>query len=503
MKSTTIKITICLVLFTFAACSDINSVLTTQPQNLLDISLDWGSARSVTDDPLAQWAKVEAFNSGNTQVGEATLTKVGTQFKGNISVSENTLLRFEATVGSGATPDTDNALYAGFSSHNVATGNPVTISVSRSKTLSFDANGGTGTMSFQTRNINSTSALPDRTVSRTGYVFRYWAQDSVGNGTIKTNKENYTMGVKDATLYAQWKQISFGTKQTNPFSLQIVNNGYAPGVQVYATPTLVDIDNDGDLDLFSGELFGLTRFFLNTTTNSATPTFAAPITNTFGIGTISNKSRITFADLNGDGIKDALIGNEAGYFYWYRNDGSVTAPSFTALTLPNNPLNGRTPADGAAPAFADLDGDGDLDLLAGQWQGIFYYFENTGTSTAPAFPASGTVNPFGLVALNTVLPDQSGYSHPTFGDLDLDGDFDLITGSSAGNLYFFENTGTKASPAFAAPVKNPFGLTGLGVSQSTPYLVNFDGDSDLDLFVGGIDGNIYYYENTTFSNVAE
>lgn len=81
-----------------------------------------------------------------------------------------------------------------------------------------------------------------------------------------------------------------------------------------------------------------------------------------------------------------------------------------------------------------MDGDGDLDLLASAaGQTSFSYYENTGTAKAPQF-AAPVANPFGLVASG-----KSGVRSFVFGDVDGDGDQDIIQGYSDGIL-FFENT---------------------------------------------------------------
>jgi hypothetical protein len=128
------------------------------------------------------------------------------------------------------------------------------------------------------------------------------------------------------------------------------------------------------------------------------------------------------------------------------------------------------------PAFADIDGDGDLDAFVSGSIGSTHFFANTGSALEPKF-AAPIANPFGLF-------DIGNRSFTTFGDIDADGDLDAFVGDQIGNVSFFRNTGTAAAPRFGTRLLNPFGLADAGDS-STPVPVDLDGDGDLDLALTG------------------
>ncbi len=68
-------------------------------------------------------------------------------------------------------------------------------------TVTFDANGGSGTMSPQIANVPT--ALTANTFTRTGYTFSGWNTASGGGGTAYANGATYSFAA-DVTLYAQW-----------------------------------------------------------------------------------------------------------------------------------------------------------------------------------------------------------------------------------------------------------------------------------------------------------
>ena len=270
--------------------------------------------------------------------------------------------------------------------------------------------------------------------------------------------------------------------------------GMASDTNEYMIPRTVDIDDDGDIDLFGSFAYG-TNFFQNTgTANSAA--FAAPAFNAFNLQAPGSQIMFCdFADLDGDGDLD--IYGSSYYSYtavnFYENTGSNTLPNFSIPTT--NPHGIDTDSlQFFSPTIEDMDNDGDLDIMAGSYYGDITYFENTGTPTSPAF-GTGTTNPFGINGISGVA-----FTSPDLVDFDNDGDLDLFVGTySSGNILYMENTGTASAPAFGTAQTNPFGLAAAVSGYAFLSLDDMDGDGDIDLFVGeygaGTSPNLYYYEN--------
>ena len=73
----------------------------------------------------------------------------------------------------------------------------------------------------------------------------------------------------------------------------------------------------------------------------------------------------TFADIDGDGDLDLVVGESFGQLRYYENTGTASDPTYTVRTGTANTWHGIDVGDSAAPTFADIDGDGDLDLVVG------------------------------------------------------------------------------------------------------------------------------------------
>jgi hypothetical protein len=278
--------------------------------------------------------------------------------------------------------------------------------------------------------------------------------------------------------------FGFATTSNAQFFIAPVENPFgliAPSSYIQF-PEIADLDNDGDLDILIGRL-GDIAYYENTGTASA-PAYAAPVVNPFGIVPSGQIDVPTFADLDLDGDLDLLLGQYYGAMTYYENIGSATAPAYDAgVPLPF----GLTATYGYAfPEFADIDGDGDMDLLVGEYDGNLQYFENIGNVIVPSF-AAPVLNPFGLTAGYEIVS-------PDFADVDDDGDLDLLIGEYYGNLQYYENTGTVTSPTFAASQQNPFGLTPTDYF-AFPAIADLDNDGDMDVMVSEYYGAFQYFEN--------
>ncbi len=275
-----------------------------------------------------------------------------------------------------------------------------------------------------------------------------------------------------------------GTAMAPAFAAAAINPFGLADAGTESNPAFADIDGDGDLDALIGENYGDTLFFQNTGT-AITPAFAAPVTNPFGLADVGFRSSPTLADIDGDGDLDALIGEFNGNTIFFQNTGTALAPAFAAPLA--NPFGFTDVGNSSSHAFGDIDGDGDLDALSGEGNGNTIFFRNTGTSLAPAF-AAPPINAFGIANAGVT-------SSPALADIDGDGDLDALIGELNGNTIFFRNTGAAMAPAFAAPVSNPFGLANVGF-RGSPALVDIDGDGDTDALIGENFGSLFFFQNT-------
>lgn len=279
---------------------------------------------------------------------------------------------------------------------------------------------------------------------------------------------------------------------------------------VFPCAYYLDVDNDGLDDLLvspnaenASENFTSVLMYKNTgSSNGAEFTY---IKNNFlqdqmidvGEGAVP-----VFFDYDGDGLKDLLVSN---YKYFssvasqskialFKNLGTSSKPAFELVTRDFSAL-ATLNIFNMIPAFGDLDGDGDLDMMIGDEVGRLHYFSNT--------PSAGVAN-FALSKVNytdntATIIDVGNYAAPQLIDLDRDNKLDLIIGASSGKITYYRNTGTINAPVFTKITSNlgdinvvrksTFSITG----YSIPYLYSDAGN--YKLLVGSESGYLYYYNN--------
>ncbi len=231
---------------------------------------------------------------------------------------------------------------------------------------------------------------------------------------------------------------------------------------------VADLDNDGDLDIVSASAFD-NKIAWYENDGAADPSWTAADIDTNANGA----SDVHVADLDGDGDLDIIsASNSDDTIAWYENDGAAN-PSWTAANIDTN-------ANGAWHVHVgDMDGDGDLDIVsASRLDDRISWYEN-----------DGAANPSWTKANIATNVDSARSVH--LGDMDGDGDLDIVSASRDDDtIAWYENDGA-ADPSWTAAniVTNANGAVDV-------HLSDMDGDGDLDIIAACNDGNtIAWYEN--------
>ena len=259
----------------------------------------------------------------------------------------------------------------------------------------------------------------------------------------------------------------------------ITNNFSNITTDRYAAPSIVDLDNDGRLDLIIGVNEGTLVHYEQNTAGSETFFL---VTESFNDIKLSFNATPTFTDLDNDGLFDLLVGDGDGYIHHYVQD-AVDARLFSVVTDTFNHINnGRF----VAQTVMDIDGDGLLDLFT------------SGKNNRIAHYTQDTVNSTNFTEANTSFNDiKLMHVAPVFTDLDGDSRFDMLIGEITGAIHYYRQE-TQNSMEFAQ-ISSDFCTTKrIAISLNAhPCVSDIDGDGLLDLLIGG------YPNETLFRFVQE
>jgi hypothetical protein len=315
-------------------------------------------------------------------------------------------------------------------------------------------------------------------------------------------------GIRESPISTGW---IYGDCDTS-FIQQGNGGGERHGVTT--TLTTADLNGDGLLDLLTGDTRSphITAMFnqshnvyadIDTNLNDTTfPSYDTPCY-------LPVVPASYMEDIDLDGLKDMLLApnqlSKGGLSvdtslhrdmdWYYRNTGSASNPNYELqkkgfFTSEMIDVGARS-----FPAIVDLNGDGLLDLVVGN-EGYTIYGGTSPAKLALYLNVGDEEHPvFSLVNedLASVSDQGLGYAHPTFADLDDDGDFDMIIGDQSGRIHYYKNKGVAAVHDFHLVETN---FAGIDVDESAhPFFFDLNQDNIEDLIIGDRYGQIHYYEN--------
>ena len=322
-------------------------------------------------------------------------------------------------------------------------------------------------------------------------------------------------GVKDLLIgdinFSNLIKLNNGGTHTSASMVSLENdfpgNSKPVELTMFPAPFFLDVDNDGLKDLLvspnnpnTSENYDNTWYYKNEGTENL-PEFNF-VKNTFlydQMIDVGERSYPVFFDENNDGLQDIIVGN-FGYFesvgnyisrlMLIRNTGTAAEPDFEVITDDYAEL-GQLGFNGIYPAFGDMDGDGDPDMITGDEDGSLHYFRNDGDAGNEADFTLAEAYYFGI--------DVGQSAKPQVVDVNKDGLYDLLIGERSGTVNYFENSGTAEAAIFSEnPTVEEFGgvdvMPACCTGYSAPFLTT-DSLGSAILYVGSEQGKLYLFND--------
>ncbi|MEZ6112728.1 MAG: VCBS repeat-containing protein [Pirellulaceae bacterium] len=323
-------------------------------------------------------------------------------------------------------------------------------------------------------------------------------------------------GTNDQPKYAKPAKLTAGGQAIDVFGMP--------------SPNFADFDNDGDLDLLCGEFLDGFTYFQNIGSRTR-PEYAAGVRLRHNDDRLTMDLQMitpTAIDWDADGDMDLVVGDEDGRVALIEHSGQLRdgVPQFLPPRYFQQEAADVKFGALATPVGVDWDGDGDMDLLCGNTAGYIGYFENLDGGDPPRWAAPRYLSAHDEDGERTIRiqagPNGSiqgpaeakwGYTTLTVADWNHDQLPDVIVNSIWGRVEWYRNIGTRESPRLAAarpvevawdgePPKPEWTWWSPGKHdlapqwRTTPVAIDWTGDGLTDLVMLDHEGYLSLFERT-------
>lgn len=282
-----------------------------------------------------------------------------------------------------------------------------------------------------------------------------------------------------------------------------VNSG---GAHSGSTTLVFDANNDGKKDMLIGDVTCSNMYLVVNSTNNQAPIMNQtiqqyPPNHPIVIDVFPAAYMV---DVNNDGLRDLIASTNTSnaarntnHVQLYTNNGTTGLNRFDFSTDAFLVGNMIDVAEGSSPAFVDYNNDGLKDIVIANTG----YWENSST-TKTGLALYKNIGTNTLAKYELVSRDWQGFSSlnianmcPSFGDMDNDGDMDMVCGANDGTIHFFRNVANAGTNMSLQYVPGFFGTIDVG-NFSSPFIYDFNNDGKKEIVVGERFDNINLLENT-------